>query len=166
MVFIFASNFEFSAASTSTYCVLWSAGVLDAAGLSTAIGASDIVGLFGAIEALDVLGLPSVGGGAVLLRQSRRSPALCIDWHCSVVCALTTSEDMQSKIASAVARIFVPLIKIQPNPTILRFRIGEFYGLPTVTAIATGRLNTGPYWTGKDAGKEPQKTQQNRAKRY
>jgi hypothetical protein len=67
MVFIFASNFEFSAASTSTYRSLWSVGFLDIAGLSTAIGASDIAGLFGAVEALDVLVLPSVCGGAVLL---------------------------------------------------------------------------------------------------
>jgi hypothetical protein len=166
MVFIFASNFEFSAASTSTYCVLWSAGVLDAAGLSTAIGASDIAGLFGAIEALDVLGLPSVGGGAVLLRQSRRSPALCIDWHCSVVCALTTSEDMQSKIASAVARIFVPLIKIQTNPTILRFRIGGILWSANCHRDCHRTSEYRPVLGRKGRGEGASKTQQNRAKRY
>ena len=67
MVFIFASNFEFSAASTSTYSAFWPVEVLDAAGLSTAIGASDTAGLSGAVEAFDVLGLPSVCGRAVLL---------------------------------------------------------------------------------------------------
>jgi hypothetical protein len=37
MVFIFASNFEFSTASSSTYCAFWSVGVLGAAaGLSAA----------------------------------------------------------------------------------------------------------------------------------
>jgi hypothetical protein len=67
MVFIFASIFEFSTLSTSMYCALWSVAFLDAAGLSTAIGASDTAGLFGEIEALDVLGLLSVCGGTVLL---------------------------------------------------------------------------------------------------
>jgi len=67
MVFIFASNFEFSTASTSTYFSVWSVGVLDAAGLSTAIGAPDTAGLAVAVEALDALGLPSAYGGAVLL---------------------------------------------------------------------------------------------------
>jgi hypothetical protein len=65
MVFIFASNFAFSAASTSTYSDR-SVKFLDAAGLSTAIGASDTAGLFG-VEALEVLSLPSLCGGAVPL---------------------------------------------------------------------------------------------------
>jgi hypothetical protein len=67
MVFIFASIFELSASSTSTYFALWSVGVLEAAGLSTAIGASDTAGLYGAVEALDVLGLLGVCGRAVPL---------------------------------------------------------------------------------------------------
>ena len=71
MVFIFASNFEFSAASSSTYCAFWSVGVLEAAGFSTAIEASDNTGLCGAFEALDVLGLM----GAV----QRRGPVVTIE---------------------------------------------------------------------------------------
>jgi hypothetical protein len=67
MVFIFASIFEFSTASTSMYFALWSVGALDAADLSTAIGASGAAGFSGAVEALDNFGLPSVRGGAVLL---------------------------------------------------------------------------------------------------
>ena len=67
MVFIFASIFEFSASSTSTYFALGSAGVLEAAGPCTAIGASDTAGLYGAVEALDALGLPGVCGRAVPL---------------------------------------------------------------------------------------------------
>jgi len=67
MVFIFASNFEFSPSSTSMYFALWSVGVLEATGLSTAIGASDTAGLSG-VEALVVLGrgLPSVCGAVPL----------------------------------------------------------------------------------------------------
>ena len=64
MVFIFASNFEFSAASTSTYCGFWSVGFLDATGFATAIGS---VGLSWAVEGLDVLCLPSICGDAVPL---------------------------------------------------------------------------------------------------
>ena len=67
MVFIFASILEFSASSTSTYFARWSVGVLKAAGLSTATGASDIAGLYGAVEALDALRLPGVGGAAIPL---------------------------------------------------------------------------------------------------
>jgi hypothetical protein len=67
MVFIFESSFEFSAAIPSTYCAFWSVGVLEAAGLSTAIGGSDAAGLYGAVEALDVLGLAGARDGAVPL---------------------------------------------------------------------------------------------------
>ena len=49
------------------YFALWSVGALDAADLSTAIGASGAAGFSGAVEALDNFGLPSVRGGAVLL---------------------------------------------------------------------------------------------------
>jgi len=54
-VFSLASNFEFSTASTSTYCAFWSVRVLDAAGLSSAA------------VALDVARLGGVGVGAVEL---------------------------------------------------------------------------------------------------
>ena len=66
MVFIFASNFEFSTASSSTYFAR-SVRFLDSAGLSAEIGASDSADLSGAVEALEVLGLASVCGSAVLL---------------------------------------------------------------------------------------------------
>jgi hypothetical protein len=108
MVFIFVSIFEFSASSTSTYFALGSVCVLEAAGSYAAIGAADTAGLYGAVEALDALGLPGACGRAVPLKQSRISPALSISRHCSVVCALITSEDVQSRITSAVARIFAP----------------------------------------------------------
>ena len=66
MVFIFASIFEFSASSTSTYFALWSVDVFEA-GSYAAIGALDTAGLYGAVEALDALGLPGVCGRAVRL---------------------------------------------------------------------------------------------------
>jgi hypothetical protein len=54
MVFIFASNFEFSTASISTIVPCWSVGVLDAAALSGAVGG------------LDAAGFPAAVGGAAL----------------------------------------------------------------------------------------------------
>jgi hypothetical protein len=49
IVFIFASNFEFSTASMSTTVPCSSVGVLDAAGLSVAVGVLDVAGLLTAV---------------------------------------------------------------------------------------------------------------------
>jgi hypothetical protein len=63
MVFIFETNFEFSAARTSTYGPLWSAGALIVAVVSLAIG--DTSGFSTALAGLNLLIVPGVTGGAV-----------------------------------------------------------------------------------------------------
>src|SRR5262245_28243966 len=83
MVFIFASNFEFSTASMSTTVPCPFVGVLNAAGLSVAVGVLDSAGFLTAVGgARDTdhseTGRPSPPAGFLrAMRSKRRGRAPC-----------------------------------------------------------------------------------------